>query len=362
MHEVTSFSSSRPVIGVGSIKSFSSEILSSPESGRVAKILVERGEDVNVGEPLIVLDNPDLFQELKEAEFSATEIASAAAFKLAELNQQKFKLKSQKINIDMMVESNKLEMEALEELKTLGVVSRIKFKQQKLKLDQTLLEQKNLVDQSNLYEQSYQEQVIALDAKKHAAEEKVRYYQDRTELLTVRASRDGVVKDINLNLGQVVQRGERLAILSDLDNVYAEVLVPQYESHRIEVGDQATLTGPAGRLEGEVTFIDPIVRNGASTIKIDLLNASHSFNIDQTIEASIIPNEVEKVAKIKKPDGFEEIDHWTVYKKVGDKIIKTEITLSAKEQGYLVLSADLNSGEYVVLLPSNEADKQEYKL
>lgn len=81
----------------------------------------------------------------------------------------------------------------------------------------------------------------------------------------------GVITNRSANLGQVVDMGEALFVVTDLSEVWAVGDLYEQDFARVRVGSEATLTTPAYpelRLQGRVSYIDPRVDPQTRTAKV----------------------------------------------------------------------------------------------
>lgn len=110
-----------------------------------------------------------------------------------------------------------------------------------------------------------------------------------------RAPFSGVLNDIHVNKGQVLQRGDPIAELITLQPLTIHAQVPQKDLRFIELGANTTITTLTGlQTQGEITFIDGIADSGTRSVGIDITipNTGNALpaGISTTVEIDLSEN------------------------------------------------------------------------
>lgn len=86
-----------------------------------------------------------------------------------------------------------------------------------------------------------------------------------------RAPFSGVLNDIHVNKGQVLQQGDPIAELITLAPLTIHAQVPQKDLSFIELGSRAKITTLTGlQTQGEITFVDGIADAGTRSVGVDI--------------------------------------------------------------------------------------------
>ncbi|WP_032097069.1 MULTISPECIES: HlyD family secretion protein [unclassified Alteromonas] len=353
-YEVRLSPSSSLLRGIGKIVSTNTQVVAANEDGYVSDIYVHQGQRVKKGDKLFSLTNPLLTREYREIESQALETRANVAFRISQLKMEEYKLQSDVSAADSMLKKQQLEYDANRTLHEAGIVSNIRYKQQELTLAQARLSLASARKQLEMFTENKAEQVSALNLQNDAASEKVAYFKERINELTVKAAISGLVKDLKLSSGQAVNIGQSLASIVDDASLVAEVRIPQYLSHKISLNSVAEVISPAGRLEGKVAFIDSIVREGAVQVTIDFkTKTNEQFTVEQSIEAEITSSDVEMVASVSKPPNYNEQKEWTVFKIFDGEMVATDVRVSHASSDSLFLSGNLKEGENIALVQNS---------
>lgn len=354
VYEVKFTPSPSQLRGIGKVVPINTQVVAANEDGYVSEIYVHQGQRVKKGDKLFSLTNPLLTREFREVESKALETRANVAFRISQLKLEEYKLQSNVSEAESLLKRQQLEYDANKTLHEAGIVSSIRYQQQELTLAQARLSLASARKQLEMFTENKEEQVAALNLQNDSASEKVAYYKERINELTVNAAISGLVKDLKLSSGQAVNIGQSLASIVDDASLVAEVRVPQYLSHKISLNSVAKIISPAATQEGKVSFIDSIVRDGAVQVTIELApDVGKQFTIEQSIEAEITSSDVEMVASVSKPPNYSDQINWTVFKIYDGEMVATDVRVSHVSNESLFLSGNLKEGENIALVQNS---------
>jgi len=231
-------------------------------SGRLAKIAVARGEDVAAGATLLVIDNPELVAQLREAE--AEKLVADAELARINVGTRAEIVAQRKAEIDRATADLTLAQQTYNRTKRLAAD---KFAPQS-KLDQDTdaltLAQKRL-DQAN---SAYQEAVKGFTVEEHEIAEanvgkaaaKIETIKALVDQMTVVAPVASQVYQIPAEEGEVVTPGVPLLSLVDLADTWLGFSLREDLTAGLKVGDRFAVRIPAlgdREIEAEVRVIAP---------------------------------------------------------------------------------------------------------
>ena len=257
--------------------------------GRVERIHVRPGTEVERGTLLLELSNPDVNIQALQAEQALT----AAEAELARLRTD---LETQRLNQEASVATVRREhQEALrqvrtnEELAREGLVSTIELENARDRAAEleTRLEVER--ERLRLFTESIEgrlqvqrEQVARLRA---IAE----FQRNQLESMSIRATADGVLQQMALEVGQWVIPGNTLGAVVQPGRLKAELRIPETQIKDVTVGQPVRIDTRNGIVPGSVIRIDPSVINGAVVVEVALegelpRGARPDLSVDGTIE------------------------------------------------------------------------------
>lgn len=103
-----------------------------------------------------------------------------------------------------------------------------------------------------------------------------------------RAPFSGVLNDIHINTGQVIQKGDPIAELITLEPLTVHAQVPQKEIGFIQLDSIAKITTLSGdQSEGKITFIDRVADTGTRSMGIDITIPNTDKRLPAGISTSV---------------------------------------------------------------------------
>src|SRR5271155_1603692 len=216
-------------------------------SGRLLKIPIRRGEDVAAGTTLLVIDNPELVAQLREAE--AEKLVADAELARINVGTRSEIIAQRKAEIDRASADLTLAQQTYNRTRQLAAdqfASRSKLDQD---TDALTLAQKRL-DQANL---AYQEAVRGFTAEEHEiaqanvakAAAKIETIKALVDQLTVSAPVASQVYQIPAEEGEVVTPGVPLLSLVDLADTWLGFSLREDLTAGLKVGDRFAVRIPA---------------------------------------------------------------------------------------------------------------------
>jgi HlyD family secretion protein len=285
----------RQVRGLGTL--VPEEVLWIPAltDGRVEKILVRPGAEVQPGTVLIVLSNPQLELEALNAEWQVKSAEANYQDLAARLENQKLDQQAAAARVSAEYANAKLTADVEHKLGEQGLTSDVKVKTTKALADE-------LAHRSDIESQKIKSTVQSVEAQLAAQRvqiEKLRaeYNLKRQQVnqLQVRAGAHGVLQQLGataitpVEVGQRLPAGTILAKIAQPSKLKAELKVAETQAKDILIGQLAQIDTRNGEVQGRVSRIDPAVQNGTVTVDVRLdgdlpPGARPDLSVDGTIE------------------------------------------------------------------------------
>jgi HlyD family secretion protein len=265
-------------------------------SAPVQRFLAQRGDHVQEGQLLAVLESSDLKAAASESEAlyhqaqatyqgttastmpdDLTKAQSDVAYARESLDAAKRLLE----NRQALLRQGALAQKMVDDADVAMVQARSQFEtaQQHLKSLQT-------VGQS--------EQLKSARAQMEAAQAHYQSAQAQAAYAEVRSPISGVVSDRALNLGEMASSGSAVFSIVDISRVVARANIPVHQAALIHVGKSATISGPGGELSGKVTVVSPAVDPSTTTVEIwvEAANTHEKLTPGITVKISINAGEI----------------------------------------------------------------------
>ncbi len=216
-------------------------------SGRLAKIPVMRGENVAQGTTLLVIDNPELVAELRQAE--ADKVVADAELARINVGTRPEIIAQRKAEIDRAAADLTLAQQNYERTRQLAArqfapLSKLDEDTNSLTLAQRRLEQAKLAHEEAVRGFTAEEHQIA-EANVAKAGAKVATIKALVDQLTVTAPIASQIYQIPVEAGEVVTPGVPLMSLVDLHDIWFGFSLREDLVAGLKVGDRFTVKLPA---------------------------------------------------------------------------------------------------------------------
>lgn len=335
--------------GYGSLKSDKQQLITAFSRATVKEIVLKPGANVQADSVIVLLDNPELQQQLDSAKRGLSQ--EKANLRQLKLNQQREKLNEAAAlaQINANYETASLKRVAEEKLEKQGIVSTLTFQQ-------TLLNEQQLKKRINILKQRlaqldlvHQEAVSIGQDRVHQQQGLLDIAQARLDKLTVRAGFDGVLQRLSVELGQSLSAGQEVALIGSVSDLIALIRVPQSQAQQIEIGQSAIIDTRRDKIIGKVSRIDPIVADNTVEVEIELptqlpASARPMLKVDGLITADTLRN----VHYIQRPPSI----------KANSKISLYRVDPQSQQAELIELKLGRQAGRYIEIMSGAKNEQQ----
>ena len=257
--------------------------------GRVEQRLALPGTWLKPETVIFILSNPELQQTTLDAEWKL----KAAE---AESTNLRVKLQSERLNQQALAatmrsdyQQAKLQADRDAELNKLGLLANLNMVLSRTKAED--LANRDQIEQKRL--EIGTEAIQAQLAVQKATVEQLRaLFQlklSQVEALKVRAGVEGMLQQLQVDVGERVAIGTKLARVAQPKKLKAELKIPETQAKDIQIGQKAEIDTRNGIIAGRVSRIDPAVVSGTVTVDAKLegelpQGARPDLSVDGTVE------------------------------------------------------------------------------
>jgi HlyD family secretion protein len=389
--------------------------LSFKSAGRVAEIMVEEGDQVKGGEILAKLETADLEQALIQAQASlaiseaqlaqteegasAEDLASARAalesaladyeevkvgpsqedITVAKADMEKARIALEKAQADYDRISWQAGIGATAQASTLQQAS-VDYERARAQYELTVdrptnSELKQAEAQiaqaratlADLEEKPTPEELTIATAQVTQARSTLTQAQLNLDEATLVAPFTATVADVNIEVGQIVNSGTPVIVLTDPTSYYVDLYIDETEIGQVQVGQPVVITPdafPNEEIEGEVTAIKSIgtVSGGIVTyeVRVEIVPTEVPIRPDMTASATVVVEEKENVllipnrairregdvmyVEVLDPSGSTEVRRVAIATGASNDAV-TEVT-TGLEEGDVVVTSVVRGGEF----------------
>jgi HlyD family secretion protein len=327
--------------------------------GRVERRVLLPGVEVKPDTIILELSNPELDQELRDAEFQLRAQEAELADLKVRLESQLLNQKAVSAGVASEYRQARLQAEADEKLHAENLIGDLILKRSKVRADE--LETRNELEQQRL--QIAAESVEAqLQAKRATVAQFRALYELRRsqrDALTVRAGIEGVLQELAVEVGQEVTPGANLARVAQPDKLKAQLRIAETQAKDIEVGQKAVVDTRNGLINGKVMRIDPAVQEGTVTVDVALVGelpkgARPDLSVDGTIELERLAD----VLYVGRPAYGQAESTIGLFKLLADgrTAVRTQVRLGRSSVNTIEVVEGLAEGEQVILSDTSAWD------
>lgn len=349
----------REVRGAGTLVPEDIRWIPATAPGRVERIVLRPGATVKPGTVIIELSNPDLRQQVNDAELSYKAAQAQLANARATLQTQRLRDTVAVADAKTSLNVAESDLKANESLAKQGLVAELTIKQKEATRDQA----RNRLDVA----QKQLDQAIATEESQLAPQEaavsqaKFRFDQFARQLdeLHVRSPMSGLLQVVSVEVGQQVGNGTNLVRVSDPSKLKAEIRISETQTRDLSIGQIAKVDTRNGIVAGHVTRIDPASEGGTVGVDVTLdealpAGARPDQSVDGVIELQRLP---ENTLQVESPAFGQEHSTIQLFKDMGNgEAHRVTVKLGVRSVQFVEVLEGLQVGDRVILSDMSQYD------
>lgn len=334
------------------------EIINSPINTRIVEVYKKGGDSVNVGTPILKLDlqstETDYNKLLDEEQMRRYKLEQAKVNSQTKLSDMAMQIKVSEMKLARI----KVELRNEYYLDSLGAGTTDKVRQAELSYNTSKLELEQLKQQY-----ANEKQVAAAELKvqeldfnifrKGLAETK-RTLDDAQ----IRSPRKAILTYINNQIGAQIPQGGQVAIISDLSHFKVEGEIADTYGDRVAVGGKAIVKIGSEKLEGTVSSVTPLSKNGVISFSVQLTEDNNK-RLRSGLKTDVyvmnaVKEDVMRIANASYYVGRGEYELFVMTSE--DEIVKRKVQLGDSNFEYVEVLEGLKPGDQIVV-----SDMSQYK-
>jgi HlyD family secretion protein len=342
----------RTVRGNGTLVPEDTRWLPATTNGRVERILLRPGAQVQPDSVILELNNPQVEQEAQNAQLALQSTLAALENLSVQLENELLTQQSQAAALESEYALAQMRAEADEALAKEKLISELDRRQSHRRAE-TLkqrvdLEAKRLATARQSIEARVRVQQAAVDQARAISDLQSR----RLSELRVRPGFAGVLQQVPVEVGQQVAPGQNLARVADPSRLKAELRVAETQARDIDVGQPAEVDTRNGIIAGTVSRKDPAAANGTVTIDVSLSGELPRGAVpDLSVDGTIQLERLENVLYVGRPSLGQDnstVGLFKVMNQAGDAQ-RVQVKLGKSSVNSIVVLSGLGEGDKVIL-------------
>jgi HlyD family secretion protein len=270
-------------------------IISAVTAGRIEQLVTRAGTAVTPSTVLVQMTNPDVQLEALEAE---RQLGTAESNLVSLRNQlQSAKLQQQATVATITTDANDAvrQAEVFEALDKKGLSSANEVARARERAQEFQSRRKIEQERLAMLTQTLGRQLALEETNVQRMRAVAQFQRDRVTSMNVTAGEEGVLQQLDLELGQWVVPGQILARVAQPGKLKAVLRVPETQAKDIVMGQPTSVDTRNGLVAGRVSRVDPAVQNGTVTVEVALegalpRGARADLSVDGTIEIERLQN------------------------------------------------------------------------
>ena len=320
------------------------------EAGSVARIVNEEGSMMKKGDTILVLSNPELMREIEDQRDEWENQRYSYKEREIEMEQKSLSLKQQTLQAQYEMNRLKKSFGLEKEEYQMGIKSKAQLEVSEddynYNLQKTTLQMESLRHDSAMT-------VVRKELLRNEMERGQKKYlrsMERLEGLVVRAPIDGQLSYVNATPGQQVASNSNIAEIKVLDEFKIHTQLSEYYIDRISTGLPATVNYQGKRYPLKITKVVPEVKD--RMFDVDLVftgEMPENVRVGKSFRVQIELGQPEDAIVIPRGNFYQATGGQWIYKVIGDKAVRTPLTIGRQNPQQYEIAEGLNPGDKVIV-------------
>src|ERR1700728_3074784 len=349
----------REVRGLGTLVPETTWTVPAATEGRVAKRYLLPGTPVKASTVILDLTNPQLEQETLDAEYQLKGAQASLEQTKAQLQNQLMDKRTQAASVSSQYRTAEMQKDAKEQLLKNGLAATLDVKTADVQAEE--LEKQNDLAQKEV--ETFANSINAQLAVQEATVDQKRalYELKKSQLgeLHVRPGIDGVLQELDVDVGQQVTQGTVLLKVAQPTQLKAALQIAETQAKDIQVGQAASIDTHNGLIAGHVIRIDPAVLNGTRTVDVKLDGTLPPGAVPQlSVEGTIEIEHLKDVLYVGRPVHGDADSTIGIFKLVdgGKEAVRVQVMLGRASVNTVEIRKGLEIGDEVILSDMSASD------
>jgi HlyD family secretion protein len=349
----------RQVRGPGTLVPVDIRVVSIPVEGRVESIPALPGVQVTADTVILELSNPELEQNLFEAESELRAAEADLEDLRAQLDSQLLTQEAQVAQAESEAEQATLQVEADQKLFKDQLIPELDLKLSRLRNEQLIKRARIERERIKKAHNSNAAQLSAQNAR--VAQLRALYDLRRRQVanLRVRAGIPGVLQELPVQVGQRMTPGATLARVARPEKLKAELRIPEVQAKDVVAGMPAVIDTRNGEIRGRVERVAPSVQEGSVLVDIRLEGAlPRGARPDLTVDGTITIERIPDTIFMQRPTYGSQDQKVEVFKLVdeGQAAVRVQVQLGRASVNTIEIKSGLAVGDEVIISDVSQYD------
>ncbi|MDF1549580.1 MAG: efflux RND transporter periplasmic adaptor subunit [Bacteroidales bacterium] len=336
----------------GRVEPISTIYLDAIEGGRVEEIFITEGNMVKQGDVILSLSNNQLNLSILESEAQLAEKSNFLREVILSMEQQKLITKQELINLEFQLKKKKRDYERNQVLYKGGHIAKEEF----LSSEDNYMLSKRLFDlnlERQIQDSAYRTiQIVQMEQNLENMKKNLQFVHQRLDNLNVKAPFDGQLGQLDAEIGQSINTGQRIGQINVLTSYKIACEVDEHYIDRVRTGLTANIDRDGKEYSLTVKKVYPEVRDGRFKINLIFNNDKpENMRTGQTFYVNLQLGDAQKAIQLEKGGFFSSTGGQWVYVLDASEsyAIKRNVKIGRQNPKYFEVLEGLNPGEKVII-------------
>jgi len=349
----------REVRGLGTLVPETIRLIPAITDGRVEERYLLPGVNIKADTVILKLSNPDLQRAALDAEYQLKGGEAELTNVKSQLQNQLMDKTAAAAGVRSEYHQAKIQADTNAELFKLGLISDVIMETSRVKADE-LAKQNDIAEQQvKSFAASIGSQVAVEQAKVDGLRAMAQLKETQVADLSIRPGIDGVLQELDVEVGQNVTQGTVLARVAQPSHLKAQLKIAETQAKDIVIGQKASIDTHNGVIPGHVSRIDPAVVNGTVTVDCALEGPLPSgARPDLSVEGTVEIERMSDVLYVGRPVHGEPDSTISLFKvsQDGAEANRVQVTLGKTSVNTVEIKKGLQIGDTVILSDMSQND------
>lgn len=342
----------REVRGLGTLVPETIRLIPAATDGQVQRRYLLPGTPVKADTVIFDLVNPQLQQEELDAEYQLKGAQAAYEQTKAFLENQLMDKRTLAASVSSQYRTAEMVKQTKEQLGANGLAPELDVKTAQVQAEELAKENDLAQKEVETFQASIAAQLAVQEATVN--EKRAMYELKKTQMdqLHIRPGIDGMLQELDVEVGQKVTMGTVLARVAQPSHLKAQLKIAETQAKDVVIGQQASVDTHNGIIPGHVTRIDPAVVNGTVTVDVGLDGPlPPGARPDLSVEGTVEIERLADVLYVERPVHGEANSTVGLFKLTDDgkEATRVQVSLGRSSVNTVEILKGLQVGDKVIL-------------
>jgi HlyD family secretion protein len=342
----------REVRGLGTLVPETIRLIPAVTDGQVQQRYLLPGTPVKANTVILDLNNPQLSQEALDAEYQLKGAQAAYEQTKAQLQNQLMDKRTLAASISSAYRTAEMVKQTKEQLGANGLAPELDVKTAQVQAEELAKQNELAQKEVDIFKDSIEAQLAVQEASVNEKRAMYELKKSQLEQLHVRPGIDGMLQELDVEVGQKVTMGTVLARVAQPSHLKAALKIAETQAKDVSIGQKASIDTHNGIIPGHVIRIDPAVVNGTVTVDVGLEgDLPPGARPDLSVEGTVEIERLADVLYVERPVHGEANSTVGLFKLVDDgkDAVRVQVQLGRTSVNTVEILKGLEIGDKVIL-------------